>query len=886
MDGKPSASPLPRVCIVVCLAVLSWVALRVWTSSDEMPSAQWSEHRVPRHSFTYPPGPPLVDWAQFRFPALDVTLDDPVDSDSLLHLLKPRQLPLIASRVEPSKPKLEFELMPGQRPRVGALPKDLDRLTATDGWFSSGADLRWSIFGLNTARVWSELGKRWASYVPDNIGAQTGRITSAASLKFSRIAIQPNQRSPHRASGPQLIIGSGERLAMIPATAPEEEIAAELKPIYFPEPITLLAQLEILATYSQSAAWACEAEHEIRQLCSGGIHNSRELAETFARLERLKREARRMANESQIEPLQTDLRKAHYGLSRRVERWQLAADLHCRQTNLWAKQSIQRKLAKLVESGRLAMGPELSEAITSREKLSAPQRRQVAQAILSDARFASRAKDLGTSLSGALDDDLRLLSTDAIDISQLFGDMEAYELDDSPRVASQIVAGQRQLLESIDERHEALAREISEHYRNANFRLAVSGELLNRWLPPQAPVAEPVRDRIAGSPVRGQSQTKTELFVRLIPDPFLWRVGLEASGEVASRTVSGTDSVSLQSQGDATFLARKLLLVRADGVQPWPAVAEADVSQRLLGITSSYDNVPLMGNYVRSQAKEEYHRRRQRARQEVEAKVALRARSTLDERAEAWISDIEREYRARILQRSENLDVSITPVELRTTDERLIARLRLAGEDHLAAYTPRPVAPADSLLSIQIHETALNNGLSGLQLDNRQLTGAELSQLLTEKFDRAVPELPEAARRTEMHFADDAVQVDFADGKVHLIFAMRELVHDRNSIRNFKVHAYYRPEVEGISAKLVRDGSLQMEGRMRHTERARLHAVFGKLLDEDRPFELVRIPGNDDSAHRLEGLMVTQLVIDDGWLGLSIGPESNDRTALRTRFVK
>ena len=33
-------------------------------------------------------------------------------------------------------------------------------------------------------------------------------------------------------------------------------------------------------------------------------------------------------------------------------------------------------------------------------------------------------------------------------------------------------------------------------------------------------------------------------------------------------------------------------------------------------------------------------------------------------------------------------------------------RLRLAGGEQLGAYTPRPRAPSDSLMSLQVHESA------------------------------------------------------------------------------------------------------------------------------------------------------------------------------------
>jgi len=48
-------------------------------------------------------------------------------------------------------------------------------------------------------------------------------------------------------------------------------------------------------------------------------------------------------------------------------------------------------------------------------------------------------------------------------------------------------------------------------------------------------------------------------------------------------------------------------------------------------------------------------------------------------------------------------------VDMQTTEDRLIARYRLAGFEQAGAFTPRPQAPADSLLSIQVHESMLNN---------------------------------------------------------------------------------------------------------------------------------------------------------------------------------
>jgi hypothetical protein len=92
------------------------------------------------------------------------------------------------------------------------------------------------------------------------------------------------------------------------------------------------------------------------------------------------------------------------------------------------------------------------------------------------------------------------------------------------------------------------------------------------------------------------------------------------------------------------------------------------------------------------------------------------------------------------------------------------------------------------------------------------------------------------------------------------------------------------PVVEGLDAELVRDGSLGIEGRLGSAQRATLHNVFNSVLPPERRLPILRLDEPDDP--RLQGLMITQLVLEDGWLGLAIGPASNDRVAERSRSLR
>ena len=113
---------------------------------------------------------------------------------------------------------------------------------------------------------------------------------------------------------------------------------------------------------------------------------------------------------------------------------------------------------------------------------------------------------------------------------------------------------------------------------------------------------------------------------------------------------------------------------------------------------------------------------------------------------------------------------------------------------------------------------------------------------------------------------------------------MREVVHEGEPVRNFRVHAFFVPKINGLEAEFVRDGALGIEGRIGTGDRGRMHGVFSKVFTEERHLPIVRLADPNDS--RLAGLMITQMVLEDGWIGLAVGPGSADRTAERTRMLR
>ena len=254
----------------------------------------------------------------------------------------------------------------------------------------------------------------------------------------------------------------------------------------------------------------------------------------------------------------------------------------------------------------------------------------------------------------------------------------------------------------------------------------------------------------------------------------------------------------------------------------------------------------------------------------MEQKEADTARNQLDEAADHQLQKAADKYKEHVLMPLEKLDLEPTPLDLMTTSDRLVMRLRLAANDQLGAHTPRPRAPSDSAISVQMHESALNNILDQLQLDGKTFTLPELYQYVCESLsiDGTPPE--DLSRRAKITFAPrDATRGRCEEGQIELTLSIAEIREGRNSWRNFQVRVFYRPEVNLLHTELVRDGSIQLISEHLRGKLA-LRIIFSKLFSQNRRPQLVRDSLAQDP--RFRKMQVTQFTLDDGWLGFAMGP--------------
>ena len=270
------------------------------------------------------------------------------------------------------------------------------------------------------------------------------------------------------------------------------------------------------------------------------------------RLGELGRDATQMAANMPDRALAGKLRRTGFALARRVDIWRQLVRLHASPPPAAAVAQLDpERLAKCLAKidaltgdsaeGRawrryLLVDP-LRECLSRRPTAEDAPMRQTAQRALARLTQIPLTPEQQQFVAGgpvtALRDELRHWAAEPIGAAVLLRDIERYERTGLPTDSRRLAMDCQYMLESPVEARRQLAARVDAYYRNANFRLAVTDELLNDLMPERNLEYSQINDTVQGRPTSGESLMATEAVVRMVPDPKRVRMALEVTGEIA-----------------------------------------------------------------------------------------------------------------------------------------------------------------------------------------------------------------------------------------------------------------------------------------------------------------------------------------------------------------
>ncbi len=478
---------------------------------------------------------------------------------------------------------------------------------------------------------------------------------------------------------------------------------------------------------------------------------------------------------------------------------------------------------------------------------------------------------------------IRPWARSAVDYAQLMQQMERRESDAIDLAAIDIAGVVQTLRFAESQKATSVATALDTYYRNANVRTAISDTLLQRFLPTVETQVKPVRERMFGSNIRGTSQIDSDLQIALSPSPDRWNICLKTLGDVRTNSTGYNGPVALRTRGQSRFVAETPIVVTRKGATIGNSVVNATGTTRLRGIRTDYDGWPLIGSLTKSYAESQYQAIAAKSNRVANRKIQKQVGDEIDTRLTQSVNESSEKLSDLVLGPLGRLQLDPKVVDMQTTESRILARYRLAGDWQLAAFTPRPRAPRSSLMSVQVHQSAINNTLE-------QLVPKDEPKLIQEIFSDSLVLFGSDERELPDDMPDD-VSVQFAktrpitieveDGSLWVTLRVMKLTRGKKlNLKRFIVRARYLPQYDGLNASLVREGHLSISGpRMSMRDRLPLRAIFNKVLSPNRPLQLTLPRLVEHPA--AEGLAISQLELRDGWIALAVSEAAAPKIAIR-----
>lgn len=483
-------------------------------------------------------------------------------------------------------------------------------------------------------------------------------------------------------------------------------------------------------------------------------------------------------------------------------------------------------------------------------------------------RYAQQmiGEDLGSSL--------RDMSTGKIDLGQFLNDLESYEEGISPIADALINNHFQNFYWSRDVRVQELAAVFDENYRNANFNIQISERLINSVLPRNMTVNEPVQDRILGAQVFGNSRVQNQISVELIPDPNRLSFRMISNGSVLSRTRAHASGFVFNSLGNAMVNASKGISIGPEGVTTLPADVEANAHSKLLNVRSRMDSVPLVGWMARQVAEQKQQQQSQQANLIVEQKLRNEFGNRVDQEIQARVDQGRQWVQQKVVDPFNAMELEPMIANMGTTESAAVVQYRLAGLDQNASNTVRPQSLPGSLVGVQIHESAINNIINRIDINGKTFTAPEFMRHVSAMLGRTDVEL-NAGEYEDVKFqfaSRDAVRLDFDDDHVAITLRLKKLQIGRSGLwKNLIVTAWYMPQATGLNVDMFLDmeRGVSLSGQnLSFGEQLAVRTVFNALFKPEFGFPL--LPAELATRPAAQGVGVTQIVLVDGWVGLSI----------------
>lgn len=288
----------------------------------------------------------------------------------------------------------------------------------------------------------------------------------------------------------------------------------------------------------------------------------------------------------------------------------------------------------------------------------------------------------------------------------------------------------------------------------------ISRERLADYIERSVNRKKPVRDTIVGTPIVGESHTRGDVRLSLVPNDSNAVADIVFEGHVDALTTGHNGPAVMDYDSHSTFRAHKRLLVSESGLVTTPAVVEAPTELRP---TSIRTNLPgLRGRIGQRIARRRVNESLAQATAEVADHTARDIRHDLDRKIDESVAAIQTNLKSQLA--SLKADSAAQPLVIRSRSSKDYVELALCDRQELAQ--PMQSFPLDDAtqLAVRVNRSML------MKLASNPVISSKLAPILGTAFAGGVAasgdNIERERRSTNWTVAGDWISIDLRGGSL------------------------------------------------------------------------------------------------------------------------
>ncbi len=271
------------------------------------------------------------------------------------------------------------------------------------------------------------------------------------------------------------------------------------------------------------------------------------------------------------------------------------------------------------------------------------------------------------------------------------------------------------------------------HYFNHNMHVTVSEPLLARFVSDYETREGTVAECILGAWVTGTQVTTASVSADIRRSTDQGHFILRLNGKTLSNTRGRRRPATIYTRGTHTFQIDAPVYFDGRTLTSGPARMDVNTHNQTVGVRSDYDGVPLLGPLVRKMARKKAAEKRPQSEYIAAQKIARQALPEFVDQVNERFAEANRSIQEELFDGLNRKGVGPDSLSCRSSESHLAISSRTIGGARLGG-TVQPIAPLPAGVAIQLHQTAINNLIDGLEMNGREIPEDQFFEQVGQAF--------------------------------------------------------------------------------------------------------------------------------------------------------